>query len=315
MELRQFRYFLKVIECKSLGRAALELEVSTSALSQQISKLESELSTRLLNRTSTGVVPTSAGIAFLHHAQLALRQADLAISAAQRGRMSGQVSVGLAPTTAKVLALPLIAAMRARYPDIQLHLVEMLSGYLASQLNARQLDLAVLFQVDAGRRWCVRPLVDEQLFVMAPPELPGLPRENAVRLAELGDLPLILPSAQHGLRASVMAAFESSGIRPNVTMDIDGLAILMDAVRAGHGATIQPGGAAAHAAEDGLRVLPIADPHVGRRNLLASLSDDELSPAALAARVVIVDVARELVHSGQWPGASWIEASTSPSSV
>ncbi|MNF16634.1 hypothetical protein D3C80_2197420 [compost metagenome] len=54
-------------------------------------------------------------------------------------------------------------------------------------------------------------------------------------------------------------------------------------------------------------MVPIADAHVGRRNLLASLSDDELSPAALAARVVIVDVARDLVRTGQWPGASWIE--------
>jgi len=307
MELRQLRYFLKVVECKSLGRAALELEVGTSALSQQISKLESELSTRLLNRTSTGVVPTNAGIAFLHHAQLTLRQAELAISAAQRGRMSGHVSVGLAPTTAKVLALPLIESMRARYPDIQLHLVEMLSGYLASQLNARQLDHAVLFQADAGRRWSVRPLLDEQLFVIAAPGLLGVPGGERVQLAELGALPLILPSAQHGLRASLAAAFESSGVRPNVVMDIDGLAVLMDAVRAGYAATIQPGAAAAHSAEVGLIVVPIADSHVGRRNLLASLSDDELSPAALAARVVIVDVARDLVRTGQWPGASWIE--------
>jgi LysR family tcuABC transcriptional regulator len=45
---------------------------------------------------------------------------------------------------------------------------------------------------------------------------------------------------------------------------------------------------------------------VGRRNLLATLADDELSPAALATRVVITEVARQLVNSQQWPGASWI---------
>lgn len=139
LELRQLRYFVKIIELGSLGRAALELDVGVSALSQQISKLESELCTRLLNRTSTGVTPTSAGFAFLHHAQLTLRQAENAIMAAHRGRMSGYVSVGLPPTTATVLALPLINAMRTRYPDIQLHLVEMLSGHLAVQLNARQI--------------------------------------------------------------------------------------------------------------------------------------------------------------------------------
>lgn len=307
MELRQLRYYVKIIEHGSLGRAALELEVGVSALSQQIAKLESELSTRLLNRSSTGVTPTSAGMAFLHHAQLSLRQAENAILAAHRGRMSGYVTVGLPPTTATVLALPLINAMRERYPDIQLHLVEMLSGHLAAQLNARQIDLAILFQLEGGKRWSVTPLLDEKLFVISPPQLPLGPSSSSLQLADLGQLPLVMPSAQHGLRSTLMAAFERSGLVPNIIMEVDGLAVLMNAVRAGHAATIQPGAAAALSGESGLRVAQISDAHVGRRNLLATLADDELSPAALAARRVIIDVARQLVSQQQWPGATWIE--------
>ncbi|MFP3656566.1 LysR family transcriptional regulator, partial [Burkholderia sp. SIMBA_052] len=64
MELRQLRYFVRVVECGSMGRAALELDVVTSTLSQQISRLESELSVRLLQRTKTGIQPTNAGLAF-----------------------------------------------------------------------------------------------------------------------------------------------------------------------------------------------------------------------------------------------------------
>lgn len=307
MELRQLRYFVKIIEHGSLGRAALELEVGVSALSQQIAKLESELCTRLLNRSSTGVTPTSAGMAFLHHAQLSLRQAENAILAAHRGRMSGYVTVGLPPTTATVLALPLINAMRERYPDIQLHLVEMLSGHLAAQLNARQIDLAILFQLEGGKRWSVTPLLDEKLFVISPPQLPLAPSCSNVQLTDLGQLPLVMPSAQHGLRSTLMAAFERSGLVPNIIMEVDGLAVLMNAVRAGHAATIQPGAAAALSGESGLQVAQISDAHVGRRNLLATLADDELSPAALATRRVIIDVARQLVSQRQWPGATWIE--------
>lgn len=307
MELRQLRYFVKIIEHGSLGRAALELEVGVSALSQQIAKLESELCTRLLNRSSTGVTPTSAGMAFLHHAQLSLRQAENAILAAHRGRMSGYVTVGLPPTTTTVLALPLINAMRERYPDIQLHLVEMLSGHLAAQLNARQIDLAILFQLEGGKRWSVTPLLDEKLFVISPPQLPQAPSCSTVQLADLGQLPLVMPSAQHGLRSTLMAAFERFGLVPNIIMEVDGLAVLMNAVRAGHAATIQPGAAAALKGENGLCVAQISDAHVGRRNLLATLADDELSPAALATRRVIIDVARHLVSQRQWPGATWIE--------
>ncbi|WP_247841576.1 LysR substrate-binding domain-containing protein [Pseudomonas sp. MWU12-3103b] len=310
MELRQLRYFVKIIEQGSLGRAAMELDVGVSALSQQIAKLESELSTRLLNRTTTGVTPTSAGMAFLHHAQLCLRQADNAIMAAHRGRMSGYVTVGLPPTTATVLALPLINAMRERYPDIQLHLVEMLSGHLATQLNARHIDLAILFQLEGAKRWSVTPLLDEKLFVITSPCLPHAPTGNSVQLADLGQLPLVMPSAQHGLRSTLTTAFERSGLAPNIIMEVDGLAVLMNAVRAGHAATIQPGAAAALKGESGFSVVQISDAHVGRRNLLATLADDELSPAALAARVVITDVARQLVIDQQWPGATWIKDAT-----
>ncbi|MCW5632740.1 MAG: LysR family transcriptional regulator [Rubrivivax sp.] len=303
MELRQLRYFVRVAELGGLGRAAAELGVVTSALSQQISRLEGELSTRLLQRTSTGVVPTDAGLSFLRQAQLVLRHADAAVQAAQQSRLSGQVSIGLAPTTAAVLGLPLMRAMRERYPDVRLHLVETLSGHLTNMLNARQLDLAVLFRAEAARRWSVLPLLEERLFVIGLAALPGLPRGKRVRVAQLGELPLILPTGPHGLRATIDAAFAQARVRPNVVAEIDSLALLMDAVREGHAATVQPGAAIARLADERLRLCEVADAQVARANLLVSLSDDELSPAGLAARVVIADVARQLVREGRWPGA------------
>jgi len=139
MELRQLRYFIRIVELGSMGRAALDLGVGTPALSQQISRLEGELSTRLLQRTTTGVLPTDAGLAFFRQAQLAIRHADAAAQAARQARLAGHVSIGLAPSTSGVLALPLLEAMRERYPDVRLRLVESLSGNLATLLNARQL--------------------------------------------------------------------------------------------------------------------------------------------------------------------------------
>ena len=309
MELRQLRYFVRVAELGSMGRAAAELGVVTSALSQQISRLESELCTRLLQRNATGVLPTDAGLAFLHQAQLVLRHAQGAVKAAQGARLSGQVSVGLAPTTGSVLGLPLMQAMRERYPDVRLHLVESLSGHLATMLNARQLDLAVLFQADAGRRWSVLPLLRERLFLIAMPGLSGLPglrgtSARSVRLSRLAAVPLILPSGPHGLRSTIDAAFAQAQVQPRVVAEIDSLALLMDAVRAGLGATIQPGAATARVDGAALLLRPIADAAASRHNLLVSLNDDELSPAGLATRVVLADVARALVAQERWPGAA-----------
>jgi LysR family tcuABC transcriptional regulator len=307
MELRQLRYFVRVVELGSMGRAAADLRVVTSALSQQISRLEGELSTRLLNRTVTGVVPTDAGLAFLRQAQLALRHADDAVRAAQQQRLSGHVSVGLAPTTGAVLGLPLMQAMRERYPDVRLHLVESLSGYLTDMLNARRLDLAVLFRSDDARHWSVMPLLSERLFLIAATSLPGLAAlkgKGRVRLSSLAGLPLILPTGGHGLRATLDAAFEAARVAPQVSAEIDSLALLMDAVRAGFGATLQPGAAIARVDAGQLLVREVADAQAQRRNLLVSVSDGELSPAALATRVVLADVARTAVRQGHWPGAT-----------
>jgi len=304
MELRQLRYFARVVELGSMSRAALDLGVVQSALSQQISRLEGELSTRLLQRSPKGVTPTEAGLAFFREAQLALRHAEQAGRAAQQSRLSGSVSVGLAPTTAAVLGLPLMRALRERYPEVRLHMVESLSGHLATMLNARQLDLAVLFDTHPARRWSVTPLLQEKLFlIQSRHHARALPAR--VRLRDLAGVRLILPSAGHGLRSTLDAAYARARLKPELAAEIDSLTLLMDAVDAGLGATLQPWAALARFADaqERFRLSEIADAQAVRLNSLCSLSDDELSPAALGARVALAACVRELVEAGRWGGA------------
>lgn len=311
MELRQLRYLVRVIELGSISRAALDLELVQSALSQQISRLESELSTRLLQRSPKGVTPTEAGLAFFREAQLVLRHAEQAVRSAQESRLSGSVSVGMAPTTAAVLGLPLLRAMRERYPDVRLHVVESLSGHLNAMLNARQLDLAILFDSQAGRRWSVMPLLEEKLFLIESrlqETIATLKSPKRMSVAQLADLPLILPTGSHGLRSALESAFARAKCKPNVVAEIDSLAMLMDAVDSGLGCTVQPWAAVGRYADAAQRfkLTEISDTLARRATALCSLSDDELSPAGLAARVVLADCAREAVHSGRWVGARLI---------
>lgn len=313
MELRQLQYFVRVVELGSMSRAALELDMVQSAVSQQISRLESELSTRLLLRTPQGVTPTEAGLAFFHEAQLTLRHAEQARRAAQHARLSGTVSVGLAPTTASMIGVPLIRAMHERYPDVRLHMVESLSGHLTAMLNARQLDVAILFDTNAARRWTVLPLFEETLFLIRSRHRytghePG-PAEH-LAITDLADVPLILPTGHHGLRSTLDAAFARAKIAPRVVQEIDSLAMLMEAVDMGFGATLQPWAAVGRYGDAASRfhLTPIDDPTVGRRNLICSLSDDELSSAALALRAVLADTARTLVQSGAWGGVRALPA-------
>lgn len=293
-----------------MGRAAKDLGIGTPALSQQVSRLEGELSTRLLQRSATGVRATDAGMAFYKQAQLSLRHADDAVQAAQQARLSGHVSVGMSSSTSAVLALPFITAMSERYPDVRLRLVESLSGNLAAMLNARQLDIAVLFETRSAQRWTILPLLEERLFLIGLRDMPELRslEGSPLYMAQLAKVPLILPSGSHGLRSVVGAAFARIACEPRIVLEVDGLATLMDVVRAGIGATIQPGAATVRWPQDAVTRIQIADQDARRLNMLASLSDDEMAPAALAARVVLRDIANTLVAEGRWPGATLHES-------
>ncbi|HDO8060025.1 TPA: tricarballylate utilization LysR family transcriptional regulator TcuR [Salmonella enterica subsp. enterica serovar Dublin] len=304
MELRQLRYFVRIIETGSMGSTAQDLDIGVSALSQQMSRLENELAIRLLQRTSRGVTPTNAGLAFYSQAQLALRHADDAILAAREARLSGHVSVGTAPSTASILGIPFIHAMQENYADVRLHVVESLSGNLERMINTRQIDLAVVFQKDKILRWSARPILEEQLFLIGSHALLAALPDNPITPEQLAGIPLIMPSQGHGLRGRLDAVCQEHALNVEIVAEIDGLALLMRAVRDGLGATLQPGAAISHLDNDALRVIGVHNPVLSRPNFLVSLSDDELTPAGLAARVVLTKVMRQLVDAGEWPGAT-----------
>ncbi|EBS2685231.1 tricarballylate utilization LysR family transcriptional regulator TcuR [Salmonella enterica subsp. enterica serovar Montevideo] len=304
MELRQLRYFVRIIETGSMGSAAQDLDIGVSALSQQMSRLENELAIRLLQRTSRGVTPTNAGLTFYSQAQLALRHADDAILAAREARLSGHVSVGMAPSTASILGIPFIHAMQENYADVRLHVVESLSGNLERMINTRQIDLAVVFQKDKILRWSARPILEEQLFLIGSHALLAALPDNPITPEQLAGIPLIMPSQGHGLRGRLDAVCQEHALNVEIVAEIDGLALLMRAVRDGLGATLQPGAAISHLDNDALRVIGVHNPVLSRPNFLVSLSDDELTPAGLAARVVLTKVMRQLVDAGEWPGAT-----------
>ncbi len=172
----------------------------------------------------------------------------------------------------------------------------------------------MLFDSQAGRRWSVMPLLEEKLFLIESrqPEsaiaAPSAKPPKRMSVAQLAALPLILPTGSHGLRSTLESAFARAKCKPNVVAEIDSLAMLMDAVDSGLGCTVQPWAAVGRYADAAQRfkLTEISDTLARRATALCILSDDELSPAGLAARVVLADCAREAVRSGRWIGARLI---------
>lgn len=309
MDLRQLRYFVGIVESGSVTRAARQLFIAQPALSQQLSKLEAEVGRTLLHRSAKGVVPTDNGLALYHHARIMLRQMEQALSIARKdsGQVQGVVSLGLPTTMLNAMGLPLVRQIRRNYPGILLNVVEGLSGQIEQMMRLGQLDLAVLFALDALPEITAVELLEEELFVLLP-EHGALVDAGcrALRLQEVSRLPLILPTGSHGLRRRVCVEFERRGLVPKVVAEIDSVALLKACVQDGMGATIQPMSALIEAGQRqaGWRALPIEDARITRRNYMyAAEPHIPSAPLAVVARE-LKDVTASLVASGQWPGVT-----------
>lgn len=307
MDIRQLRYFVKIVELGSLSRAAKLLYVAQPALSQQIAKLEEDVGKPLFVRTARGVSPTVNGQALYHHAKLVLRQFDQALSIAQAefGAVQGMVSVGLPATTVAAIGLPLITRVRALYPGILINVVEAMSGHIDQLIRQNQLDLAVLFSGDLSSELTIEPLLVEELFLILPEDSPLLPPgQESVTLHEAAAIPLILPTSTHGLRRRIEAELQSRGLAANVVAEIDSLSLLMNCVAAGIGATIKPMGAIMQEGPKGRkwRCLSFADARLRRSNFLYSLPPASLTPSATVVANALKDVVTDLIADPAWRG-------------
>lgn len=305
MEIRQFKYFVQIVEQGSLSRAALSLYIAQPALSQQIAKLEAELGVKLLSRSVRGVCPTDAGNAFYKQARSFLKQVssmhDLVTSLGNHP--SGSVSVGLATSTAIVLGSPFISAMRDKLPHVQMELTESPSVYLTELLINGRIDVAVLFGDGPIKGLSMQEILLESLFLVGQPG--SLGGSDPVTLQEVGKYPLILPCRPNSLRNHVETAFNQRGIEYEIKTEINGTHILREAVREGLGFSVMPWSAFHMEIDRGALVSRrIVEPELFRS---VSICVSDVLPKTYATECVselLSDTIAGLVTGKSWSGVS-----------
>ncbi len=146
MDLGRLRALHAVSVHGSVGAAAAALGFTPSAVSQQITKLERETRTTLLEKRGRGVVLTDAALELAGAAQRVLElveQAEVSLEQ-RRGAVSGRLSLAAFATAARGLLPGVLAALSARHPDLELRLLES-DPYVMADLVARgEVDLAVV---------------------------------------------------------------------------------------------------------------------------------------------------------------------------
>ncbi|MEJ7806262.1 MAG: LysR substrate-binding domain-containing protein, partial [Telluria sp.] len=306
MELRQLRYFVAIVDHGSLSRAALVLHVAQSALTAQLRQLEDELGAQLLHRSAQGVLSTDAGKVFYQHAQAILKQVADARSAVTQSttRPSGSVTLGLPHSISGALALPLLMAVRAHYPEITLQLTEELSGNLAEQLKSGRINLAVLFDDGQLTGFASTPLVEEALMFICRSGSQHRPAGASVTLAAALAAPLILPAQPQGVRPLIDSVARAAGLSLTNVIEINSIAILRSALLADMGATILPvAPLLADIASGAMCALPIDAPSIARNVILCASKNIPLTNAAAAVGRLVQQVTRTLCDTGAWTGA------------
>lgn len=294
METRRLATFVRIVDVGSLTRAADVLHIAQPALSQQINALEAELGQRLLIRSKQGVEPTEAGAALYRHAQVILKQLDDAVAeVGLLGReVAGQVFVGLAPlSTANLIALPLLRAVRKSYPHVLLRVTDNFALVLSEAMMTGQLHLAILYDSGPIKGLSFERLITEELLLVCAPGIG--PADDTVPIEALADVPLLLPRPVHTIHATVNRALQSVGVQPNVVAELESVGLMGQAVSAGLGATMLPRSIAERLAEDSdLRLVRTSTP-IDVHLSLGTPSSLPLSRAAECVR----DVLRRVVAS------------------
>lgn len=306
MEFRQLKYFVGIVDHGSLSRAARALHIAQPALSQQVQQLEAELGVQLLHRSAQGVLATDAGKIFYQHAQAILKQVGDARSAVTQSaeRPSGTVALGLPQSASSALALPLLTAVRERYPEITLQITEELTGNLTEQLRAGRINIAVLFDDGLLGQFDTTPMVEEDMFYITRHDSRYAGRAQSISLARAIKAPMILPGLPHGVRPRIEALANAAGLSIDNVIDINSVAILKSALMADMGATILAKAPLLPELEQGLLVAKaIQGPRMSRTLVMCASRTIPLTNAAHAVKRLILDVTDDLCSRHVWPGA------------
>jgi LysR family nitrogen assimilation transcriptional regulator len=295
MDFKQLAWFVQVVDAGGFSRAARILGVAQPAISRLVRGLEVELRQTLLVRNGRGATPTEAGKRLLEHARGILQQMDRARLdvADAKDAPAGAIVVGLPPTLARHLTVPLVREFRQRYPRASLGIVEGFSATIHEWLLVGRVDIGLLYNPVASPAIDARTLLEEELCLVGPPG--KRPAARTVKLRDLPRYPLIIPSRPNAIRTLVESRLGALGLRPQVTLEIDAVPAILELVAEGYGyAVLSPRALERSGTVPALVSRPIVQPRLMSTLATATSAQRPVTPLQKA----VIDLIAEL--SKRW---------------
>jgi DNA-binding transcriptional LysR family regulator len=264
MELRHLRYFKAVADELNFTRAASRLRVAQSAVSSQIQDLENELGVVLLERSRRRVTLTAAGEAFVEASERILRSVEDASRQARRIGQGeyGTLAVGFIGSQSHEWMPRVLKRFRAKYPEVEVTLMEIHPSQQLEALLARTLDVGLVGPISGKPPLGLRlECFSEEWPFVGMPSDHRFARLPKVALAQLKDEPFIFTSEKNSpnYRSLIARMCERAGFVPRVVQEVDRARTGVQYVAAGFGISIF----AEHISRlpaPGVRFVPLSPP-------------------------------------------------------
>jgi DNA-binding transcriptional LysR family regulator len=282
MELRALRAFAEVVRQGGFSQAAEVLHTTQSNVSKTVRQLEEEIGLPLLDRIGHRSHLTAAGeVVHTRALKMLADRADLLRELEEmRGLRRGRLRIGMPPIGNTTLFAQHVATYRARYPGIEIALVEQGSSRLEAMLRDGDIDLgALLMPVPDAFDW---QEVRRSPVVAVVAEADPLPHDRPVPLSSLAKYPFILFEEGFALNAMVMDACGKAGIQPRIVARSSQPDFIFALVAAGLGIGFLPRMVVETHAPPGVRPVAVTEPDILWHMVLAWRRDGFLSAAARA---------------------------------
>jgi LysR family transcriptional regulator, nitrogen assimilation regulatory protein len=302
MDSRQLRYFAAIYEHGTLSLAAQHARVAVSALSHHLANLERELSTMLFERKPRGMRATAAGERLYAHAKAILKAMEIAERDLREGsgEVVGDVSIGMAYSAVKAIAVDLAGIVLERYPKLGLVLTESLSGVTLAHLMATDVDLALVYNPPAAPGLRTVPVLEERLVCVGLRDIIG-DTDAPISFQELLDFPIILLRQGLSARAILDDVALLKKIEARAKLQMNSVQAIAGSLLAGLGCVIGTRLFMQEQLQTGaLHCRPIIQPELSRTLYLCDLQDRAPSHALDVVRALVLDLVRDAVRSGRW---------------
>lgn len=287
MELNQLKVFYAVVENKSFSKASEALFLSQPTVSFQISSLEQELGTRLLDRQGREVTITRSGEVLYRYACKILQLSDEARQAIEqlKGLIKGELAVGASTIPGEYILPGLLAEFKGRYPGIDINLVIGDTKGIIKKIIDNEVELGVVGTREKSDKLVFDSFTTEKLVLIAPVNCNWF-KHKEVTVEELKKAPFVLREKGSGTRATIKQKLHDAGAKEedfNIVMRLGSTAAVKRAVESGAGVSLISEKAIENEIKLGsIKKIPVKDLELDREFFIVYKRQRSHSPAIKA---------------------------------